>query len=89
MSDFLKALNERTSAEHFTSSTAISVQENQGIGFEACQDASAFNIQHWRFIAVTDERIRERLKEITIAPQGGCIALTHCTFSSLFLSHGI
>jgi nitroreductase len=26
------------------------------------------SIQHWRFIAVTDQRIKERLKETTIAP---------------------
>jgi nitroreductase len=68
MSDFLKVLNERTSAEHFDSATAISVQEIKELISEACQAPSAFNIQHWRFIAVTDERIRERLKETTIAP---------------------
>jgi nitroreductase len=68
MSDFLKVLNERTSAEHFDSATPISVQEIKELISEACQAPSAFNIQHWRFIAVTDERIRERLKETTIAP---------------------
>jgi nitroreductase len=68
MSDFLKVLNERTSAEHFDSATPISVQEIKELVSEACQAPSAFNIQHWRFIAVTDERIREKLKETTIAP---------------------
>jgi nitroreductase len=68
MSDFLKVLNERTSVEHFDSSTSISVQEIKELISEACQAPSSFNIQHWRFIAVTDERIRERLKETTIAP---------------------
>jgi hypothetical protein len=29
---------------------------------EACQVPSSFNIRHWPFIAVTDERIRERPK---------------------------
>jgi nitroreductase len=68
MSDFLKVLNERTSAEHFDPATPISVQEIKELVSEACQAPSAFNIQHWRFIAVTDERVRERLKETTIAP---------------------
>jgi nitroreductase len=68
MSDFMKILNERTSAEHFDSTTPISVQEIKELISEACQAPSAFNIQHWRFIAVTDERIRQRLKETTIAP---------------------
>ena len=68
MSDFLKILNERTSAEHFDSATEISVQEIKELVSEACQAPSSFNIQHWRFIAVTDERIRERLKEATIEP---------------------
>jgi nitroreductase len=68
MSDFLKVLSERTSAEHLDSRTPISVQEIEEMISEACQAPSAFNIQHWRFIAVTDERIRERLKGTTIAP---------------------
>jgi nitroreductase len=68
MSDFLKVLSERTSAEHFDATTSISVREIKELISEACQAPSAFNIQHWRFIAVTDERIRERLKETTIAP---------------------
>jgi nitroreductase len=68
MSDFLKVLNERTSAEHFDSATPIPVQEIKELISEACQAPSSFNIQHWRFIAVTDERIRERLKGTTIAP---------------------
>ena len=67
MSDFLKVLNERTSAEHFDSATPISVQEIKELISEACQAPSSFHIQHWRFIAVTDERIRERLKGTTIA----------------------
>jgi nitroreductase len=68
MSDFLKVLNERTSAEHFSSAMPISVQEIKELVSEACQAPSSFNIQHWRFIAVTDERIRERLKGTTIEP---------------------
>jgi nitroreductase len=74
MSDFLKVLNERTSAEHFDSATAISVLEIKELISEACQAPSSFNIQHWRFIAVTDERIRERLKGTTIAPNQDRIA---------------
>jgi nitroreductase len=41
---------------------------------EACQAPSSFNIQHWRFIAVTDERIRAKLKGTTITPNQERIA---------------
>jgi nitroreductase len=68
MSDFLKVLNERTSVEDFGSATPISVREIKELVSEACRAPSSFNIQHWRFIAVTDERIRERLKGTTIEP---------------------
>jgi nitroreductase len=66
LSDFLRVLNERTSAEHFDSDTSISAQEIKELISQACQAPSSFNIQHWRFIAVTDERIKERLKKTTI-----------------------
>ena len=80
MSDFLKVLNERTSAEHFDSATPISVQEIKELVSEACQAPSSFNIQHWRFIAVTDKRIKERLKETTIAPNQERVATAPLIF---------
>jgi nitroreductase len=61
-------------SEYFDSATPISVQEIKELISEACQAPSSFNIQHWRFIAVTDERIRERLKGTTIAPNQERIA---------------
>ena len=80
MSDFLKVLNERTSAEHFDGATPIPVQEIKELLSEACQAPSSFNIQHWRFIAVTDERIRERLKGTTIAPNQERVAKAPLVF---------
>jgi nitroreductase len=68
MSDFLEVLKERTSAEYFDSAASISAQEIKELISEACQAPSSFNIQHWRFIAVTDGGIRDRLKGTTIAP---------------------
>jgi putative NAD(P)H nitroreductase len=64
MSDFLKVLNQRTSAEHFAQHRFQFKKSRKLIS----QASSAFIIQHRRFIAVTDERIRERLKGTTIAP---------------------
>ena len=80
MSDFLKVLNERTSVEHFDAATPISVHEIKELISEACQAPSSFNIQHWRFIAVTDERIRERLKGTTIAPNQERVATAPLIF---------
>jgi nitroreductase len=88
MSDFLKVLNERTSAEHFDSATSISVEEIKELISEACQAPSAFNIQHWRFIAVTDGRIRERLKATTIAPNQERVANAPLIFLILGDLHG-
>ena len=82
MSDFVNVLNKRTSAEHFDSAISISASEIEELISEACQAPSAFNIQHWRFIAVTDERIRERLKATTIASNQERIANAPLVFNS-------
>jgi nitroreductase len=74
MSDFIEVLHERTSAEHFDSAIPISVEEIRELISEASQAPSAFNIQHWRFLAVTDERIRAKLKGTTIAPNQDRVA---------------
>ena len=67
MNSFHNILNERTSAEHFDSGIGIEELEIQELIEAACQAPSAFNIQHWRFIAITDQRIREQLKATTMA----------------------
>jgi len=66
LSDFRNVLEHRTAAQHFHSASSISDPEIKELVKEASQAPSSFNIQHWRFIAVTDREIRERLKSATI-----------------------
>ena len=66
MSDFRNVLEHRTAAQYFDSASSISNAEIKELVEEASQAPSSFNIQHWRFIAVTDKEIRERLKSATI-----------------------
>jgi nitroreductase len=66
LSDFLDVLTRRTAAEHFDSAASIPDSEIKQLVEEASQAPSSFNIQHWRFIAVTDPEIRQRLKSATI-----------------------
>jgi len=49
MRDFLKVLNERTSAEHFDSATRISVQEIKELISEACHPG-----QHYFNMRIAD-----------------------------------
>lgn len=66
MSDFLDVLHSRTSVEHFYSTGQVSHLEVTELIEETMQAPSAFNIQHWRFIAVTDLSLREKLRATTL-----------------------
>ena len=66
MEDFLSILYGRTSAECFEPGCPISDWEVRALIEEASQAPSSFNIQHWRFLAVTDQSLRERLKGATL-----------------------
>jgi nitroreductase len=80
LSDFLDVLTKRTAAEHFDSAASISDSEIRGLIEEASQAPSSFNIQHWRFIAVTDPEIRQRLKSATIESNQRRVADAPVTF---------
>jgi nitroreductase len=66
LSDFLDVLTKRIAAEHFDSAAQISDSEIKELIEEASQAPSSFNIQHWRFIAVTDIEIKQKLKAAII-----------------------
>ena len=80
MSDFLDVLTKRTAAEYFDSATSIPDSEIKALVEEASQAPSSFNIQHWRFIAVTDAEIRQRLKSATIESNQARVADAPVTF---------
>jgi nitroreductase len=60
--DILQAIKQRISANSFDTSKPLSEAEIKELIDYAIEAPSAFNIQHWRFIAVTDAAAKEKLK---------------------------
>jgi nitroreductase len=67
--DVLAALKERISADKFDPSRRLSEAEIQELVAYATEAPSSFNIQHWRFVAVTDPADKERLKALAYNQQ--------------------
>ena len=68
MSDFLNVLSQRHAAEQFDPTASITRSEIETLVQEASQAPSTFNLQHWRFVAITDPQIRAQLSTTTIPP---------------------
>jgi len=62
MKDALAVIRERTSINLFDSSKQISEAEIRDIVADAIQAPSSYNIQHWRFVAVTDPERKKQLQ---------------------------
>ena len=60
--DALAVIRERTSINKFDSSRKISEAEIRDIVTDATQAPSSYNIQHWRFVAVTDPEKKKQLQ---------------------------
>lgn len=58
----LAAINQRISANKFDTSQTLDREIIEEIISLACQAPSSFNIQHWRFVVVTESEAKERLK---------------------------
>ncbi|MFS8867570.1 nitroreductase family protein [Synechococcus sp. H65.1] len=67
--DALTALKTRVSADHFDPSRLLSEAEIRELVAYATEAPSSFNIQHWRFVAVTDPKDKERLKALAYNQQ--------------------
>jgi len=68
MSEFSEVLYARTATEHYDPTVSISDLEIRELVQAATEAPSAFNVQPWRFLAVTDQALREQLKEATVVP---------------------
>jgi len=62
MKDALAVIRERTSVNLFDPSKQISEAEIREIVADAIQAPSSYNIQHWRFVAVTDPEKKKQLQ---------------------------
>src|SRR5690348_10563653 len=58
----LSVIHERTSVNLFDSGKEISEAEIRAIVSDAIQAPSSYNIQHWRFVAVTDPEKKRQLQ---------------------------
>ena len=58
----LSVIHERTSVNLFDSGKEISKAEIRAIVSDAIQAPSSYNIQHWRFVAVTDPEKKRQLQ---------------------------
>ncbi|HEY0783602.1 MAG TPA: nitroreductase family protein, partial [Thermoanaerobaculia bacterium] len=57
-------IQKRVSANMFDTGRKLSDQEIRELVEAATHAPSSFNIQHWRFVAVTDQAAKERLKAL-------------------------
>jgi nitroreductase len=65
----LEAIKQRTSANHFDKTATLSEDEIKELISYATEAPSSYNIQHWRFIAVTRPADKERLKAVALNQQ--------------------
>ena len=61
--DVLTAIKERRSVKHFDPEHVMSESEKEKLFSHALLSPTAFNIQHWRFVAVDDPAILGQIKE--------------------------
>ena len=67
--DTLETIKHRISANKFDTSKSLSETEIKELVEYATNAPSAFNIQHWRFVAVTKQEEKERLKAVAYNQQ--------------------
>lgn len=65
----LELIKQRTSVNFFDTQKKLSDDEIRELVSYAAEAPSSYNIQHWRFIAVTDQEAKERLKAVAFKQQ--------------------
>jgi nitroreductase len=65
----LELIRQRISASKFDTTRPLSEAEIKDLIFYATQAPSAYNIQHWRFVALTEKADKERLKAVAMNQQ--------------------
>ena len=77
MTTALDAIRSRTSANHFDPTHVMSREEVTELVSLATESPSSFNMQNWRFIAVTSPEAKQRLKAAAFnQPKVGDAAVT-------------
>lgn len=63
--DTIQAINERRAVKHFDPNHKLTEQEVQQLLNLAVQSPTAFNIQNWRIVNVTDGELRQQIKTVS------------------------
>jgi len=69
MTDILQLIKQRISANKFDTTRALSEAEIKDLVSYATEAPSAYNIQNWRFVALTKTEDKERLKAVAYNQQ--------------------
>jgi nitroreductase len=67
--DTLELIKQRISANKFDPARKLSREEIKELVAYATEAPSSYNIQHWRFVALTEEADKERLKAVAYGQQ--------------------
>jgi nitroreductase len=67
--DALELIKRRISANKFDTTRSLSASEIEDLVWYAAQSPSSYNIQHWRFVAVTRPEDKARLKAVAYNQQ--------------------
>ena len=62
-------IQQRKSSNNFNPNATLSIEEIEELLFYATQAPSCYNIQHWRFYAVTNKEKKKQLKAISYNQQ--------------------
>lgn len=60
----LDAITARRSIKHYDPTHRLTEDETRQLFEAAMQSPTAFNIQHWRFVAVTDPEVRKQIRTV-------------------------
>ena len=71
MNQTLELIRQRISINKFDTTKSLSEDEIRELVSYATQSPSAYNIQHWRFIALVKQEDKERLKALAYKQQKG------------------
>ena len=59
------AIQQRRSIKHFDANHVMSQDEINNLLSHAILSPTAFNIQNWRFVVVTDKTLRQKIREVS------------------------
>lgn len=60
--DTFSAINSRRSVKHYNPEHRMSDEEIHQLLSAAMQAPTAFNLQHWRFVVVSDPALRQEIR---------------------------